>query len=214
MNPNQKKLIWIAGIAVAVIYFAPSFINSYRREAFIREQNAARVANMQAVKPPAAKTGSPLPASGAAPASAAVLTTADSPATPNASPQIDSVVGTWVGVGLLPKYGNCNLRLELRRTIEPGKFSGYPVLACMPLALATSRNGMLAQFSPASAVLSGSAENGVVGFSVDKMISKGQGACAFTSFTVTPFGTDQIAVEWTEEESCPGGQMLLRRTGK
>jgi hypothetical protein len=214
MNPRQKKFIWIAGIAVAAVYFAPSFINSYRREAFIREQNAARLATAQAIKPPAAKTASPLPASGATPASAAAGTLPDSPAAPNASSQFDNVVGTWVGVGLLPAHGNCNLRLELRRTLEPGKFSGFPVLACMPMALATSRDGMLAQFSPASAVLSGSASNGAIGFSVDKMISKGQGKCAFTSFAVTPFGTDQIAVEWTEEESCPGGQMLLRRTGK
>ena len=49
MNPQQKKFIWIAGIAVAAVYFGPSFINSYRREAFIREQNAARLAKVQAL---------------------------------------------------------------------------------------------------------------------------------------------------------------------
>src|SRR5882724_1055385 len=174
MNPKQKKSIWIAGIAVTAVYFAPSFINSYRREAFIREQIAARQ-----LKPPAAKSGSPLPAPGATPPSAAAGASPNGSAAPNVSPQLDNVVGSWVGVGLLPRYGNCNLRLELRRTLEPGKFAGFPVLACMPIALATSRDGMLAQFSPASAVLSGSAGNGVIGFSVDKMISKGQGACAF-----------------------------------
>src|SRR5690349_11433007 len=140
MNPRQKKFIWIAGIAVAAVYFAPSFINSYRRETFIREQNAARLAKAQAAKPPAAKTASPLPDSGATPASPAAGPSADSPTAPNAASQFDNVVGSWVGVGLVKGYGNCNLRLELRRTLEPGKFTGYPVLACMPMALATSRD--------------------------------------------------------------------------
>ncbi len=54
-------------------------------------------------------------------------------------------------------------------------------------------------------------------------VQRGQGhrktvsGCALTSFTVTPFGEDQVIAEW-QEGNCPeapqGGQILLRKTGK
>lgn len=58
MNPNQKKFLWIAAIVLAVVYFAPSFINSARRAAYIRQMEAARIAKAQALQ-----KSSPLPAS-------------------------------------------------------------------------------------------------------------------------------------------------------
>jgi hypothetical protein len=51
---------------------------------------------------------------------------------------------------------------------------------------------------------------------VDKIISKGTTGCALSAFTITPFGTDQLAAEW-QEGSCTGqagAQILLRRLGK
>ena len=212
MNPKQKKFLLIAGIAVAVFYFAPSFINSYRRAAFIREQNEARLA-----KPPAAKGASPLPGSGIAPSPAAGGTIPGGAAT-SVSPQFDNVLGVWQGVALVPSIGNCNMKLELRPAPEPGQpasgqITGFPVLVCAQMPILATGAKALAEFTPASAVITGKPAGKSVEFTVDKIISKGQGRCAFTAFTVTPFGSDQIAAEWKEDD-CPAGQMLLRRIGK
>jgi len=204
MNPKQKKFLWIAGIAVAVFYFAPTFINSARRAAFIRQQQeAARMA-----KPPAPQS-SPLPAAGDA---------------SNNSASFENLLGVWQGIGPLPGQGFCNLKLELRKnTLQPERFSGFPVLVCMPVVPGSVQRGVtgqslvLPQMSPLSAVLTGTAKDGSIVFSVDKVIGRTANGCALTSLSVTPFGTDQIAVEWQEgncgTEQQPG-QILLRRIGK
>jgi hypothetical protein len=202
MNPKQKKLIWIAGIALAVFYFAPSFINSARRAAFIREQNEARLEKAQV-----AKSSIPLPASGAAPTSAGTIPGAAANA---GSLQSDNLLGIWQGVALVNGYGNCNLRLELRRALDPAQITGFPTMVCVPIPVIT--NGVT-QFNPSAAVLTGKPNDKSVEFNVDKVISKGAGRCSFTSFTVTPFGNDQIAAEW-REDACGEGQMVLRRAGK
>src|SRR5271168_824626 len=98
MNPNQKKFIWIAGIALAVVYFAPSFINSSRRAALIREQYAAHQ-----VKPPAGKSASPLPAPGAAPGLAGTSPEASSASNPPTP--FDTLPGVWQGVAYMPDRG-------------------------------------------------------------------------------------------------------------
>jgi len=200
MNPKQKKFLWIAGIAVAVFYFAPTFINSARRAAYLRQQEAARMA-----KPPAQQS-SPLPAAGDA----------------SSSTSFENLPGVWQGVGPLPGQGFCNLRLELRKnTQQPERFSGFPVLVCMPVMPGSVQRGatglVLPQMSPLSAVLTGTGKDGSIVFSVDKVIGRTANGCALTSLSVTPFGTDQIAVEW-QEGNCDTqqqpGQILLRRTGK
>ena len=81
----------------------------------------------------------------------------------------------------------------------------------------TAQQGILSRLSPLSATLTGTAVNGSIQFSVDRVIGRTVSGCAFTSFTVTPFGEDQVIAEWKEGD-CPeppqGGQILLRRTGK
>jgi hypothetical protein len=206
MNPKQKKLIWIAGIVVIVFYFAPSVLNSIRYAALIRAQNEARMA-----KPPAAKSASPLPGSPVAPASAGTVPGAA--ATSTASPQFDNLIGIWQGMALLPEHGNCNMKLELRNAPEPGQIKGFPVMVCVQIPVISTGPKTFAQYSPASAVITGKPTGNAVEFTVDKVVSKGEGHCAFTSFTVTPFGSDQIAAEW-KQDTCPAGQILLRRIGK
>jgi hypothetical protein len=210
MNPKQKKFFWIAGIVLAVVYFAPTFINSYRRAAYIRQMEAARMA-----KPPAAqKSGSTLPASGSAPGTSAAG--ADTSAAPS-SASFDGLLGVWQGVAPLPSRGMCNLKLELRRGLQPGTYSGFPVLVCIPVTQPVIRPGnpnqFLAQMNPAAAVLTGTVKDGGIDFHVDRIISKGASDCELTSFNVTPFGSDQIAAQW-KEISCPGGQILLKRLGQ
>ena len=89
----------------------------------------------------------------------------------------------------------------------------------MPLMAGFVRRGtsspspILNQMSPISAVLSGTAKDGTLTFTVEKTIQKSANGCALTGFTLTPFGTDQLAAEW-QEGTCDGGQMLLKKIGK
>jgi hypothetical protein len=212
MNPKQKKLIWIAGIAVATWYFAPTFINTARQQAMIRAQQAARIAQAQAAK-------SPLPASGAA------GTTAGAPAVPPLPADYERIFGVWQGAGPQPGLGMCNLRLELRKDLaDPSRVSGFPVLACAPVmspfsrpSAAQTQNIVTSAMSPMSAVLTGTVHESSVQFSVDKVMGNAPGGCSLTSFTVTPFGVDLISAEWHESTCQSGdqrGQILLKRMGR
>ena len=211
MNPKQKKLIWIAAIVVAVFYFVPPILNSIRYAALMRAQNDARLARAQAAKPSAAQGANPLPGSGVPSPAGGTAPSAAGAAT--ASAQFDNLIGIWQGMALLPEHGNCNMKLELRNAPEPGQIKGFPVMVCVQIPVISTGPKTFAQYSPASAVITGKPTDKSVEFTVDKVISKGEGHCAFTSFTVTPFGSDQIAAEW-KEDTCPAGQILLRRIGK
>jgi hypothetical protein len=212
MNSKQKKLIWIAGIAVAAYYFAPTFINTARQQAMIRAQQEARIAKAQAVK-------SPLPASSAA------GTTAGASAVPTLPADYERVFGVWQGAGPQPGLGMCNLRLELRKNpADPTRVSGFPVLACAPImspfsrpSAAQTQNTVMSAMSPMSAVLTGTFKETSVQFSVDKVMGNAPGGCSLTSFTVTPFGVDLISAEWHEATCQSGdqhGQILLKRMGR
>ena len=212
MNSKQKKLIWIAGIAIAAYYFVPTFINTARQQAMIRVQQEARIAKLQAAK-------SPLPASGAAgPAAGASAV----PALPT---DYERIFGVWQGAGPQPGLGMCNLRLELRKDpADPSRVSGFPVLACAPIMSPFSRpsatqaqSALMSGLSPMSAVLTGTFQPDSVQFSVDKVMGNAPGGCSLTSFTVTPFGVDLISAEWHEGTCQAGdqrGQTLLKRMGR
>jgi hypothetical protein len=206
MNPKQKKFLWIAGIVLAVFYFAPTFINSYRRAAYIRQIQAAQAARAQAI---AAQKSSPLPGSAATPGT-------EAPA-PTAPASFDNLLGVWQGVAPLPARGMCNLKLEVRKVPATGQYSGFPVLLCMPITAPVIRPGnpnpFLAQMNPEAAVLTGTAKDGAMDFQVARIISKGASDCELTGFTVTPFGSDQVAAQW-KESNCSGGQILLKRFGR
>jgi hypothetical protein len=185
MNPAPKHrgLMWAAGV-IAVLYFAPSIFQSFRQAALQRPQAGIRLA---------APPGTPAAAFG-------------------------SLMGIWQATAALPSRGTCTLKLELRANREKeGQYSGYSTLACVPFGATPPRQpgvnpaeAMLSK-EPSSAILTGSVVNGSIAFHVDKNIAAGQ-ECAMTSFTVTPFGTNQIASEW--QDGCQGGQMVLKRTGK
>ncbi len=211
MNPKQKKLIWIAGIAVATWYFAPTFINTARQQAMIRVQQEARLAKLQAAK-------SAPPAPGAA-------GTAGASAVPALPPDYERIFGVWQGAGPQPGLGMCNLRLELRKDLaNPSRVSGFPVLACAPIMSPFSRpsasqtqNTVMSALSPLSAVLTGTVQENSVQFTVDKVMGNAQGGCSLTSFAVTPFGVDLISAEWHEATCQSGdqhGQILLKRMGR
>jgi hypothetical protein len=188
-------MFWIAGLALAALYFGPRFIPKRP---------------LPAPPPPPAKSPErvqrPVPFS----------------STLSLSPSLDATSGVWQGFGNVPSLGLCNLRLELRKdALNPERISGFPVLFCVPAAsgpaLALGRNPVLPPMTPEAAVLSGTASNGAIQFTVDKIIGRSINGCAFTSFSVTPFGADQLSAEW-QEGACGtetrAGQLLLRRTGR
>jgi hypothetical protein len=118
-------------------------------------------------------------------------------------------LGTWQGHANLIKQGSCFLNLEIRR--KPGeKFSGFPALICMP------DNGppvpaavALARLNPETAILSGELQqDGSIAFKVEKLTSTSESGCGMTGFTLTFFGEQKLAAQWTD--SCGGSaQMLL-----
>jgi len=123
-----------------------------------------------------------------------------------------NISGTWKGQGALSGRGVCTLKLELREGQAPGAYSGYSTLSCVaPVVRGRARPA--SRSNPAAAVLTGVPENGSIRFHVDKTIEAEANGCAATSFTATPFGTNQIAVQW-QEGSCQGGQVLLTKNGR
>jgi hypothetical protein len=209
MTTTQKQRVWwIGGLSLAAFYFLPSSITHSSRApsaAPPRVANAGKSKPTTPTVPPAGASG----ANGLAPAVA------------DPSIAFAGLLGTWQGGGPLPGHGMCSLKFELRKKTDgPGQFSGYPLLICMPLIPGSithsggnPQDALLAQYSPLSAVLTGTPVNGSLQFTVDKVIGKGASGCALSSFTLTPFGADQLAAEW-QEGTCQGGQILLKRAGR
>jgi hypothetical protein len=202
MNVKTKNQLWlwIGGVVVIALYFGPS-IRQTLQQVQLMHRVPAKPSPMKKAPVPEISQGV---ASGTA----------------KTDVSLDTLLGIWQGVGPLPGRDVCNLKLEMRRkTDEPSRISGFPVLVCAPILPGfvrrgkSSENFTLPELSPVSAVLSGIPQNGSIQFSVDKVIGTTGSGCALTSLTVTPFGTDQIAAQW-QEGTCQGGRILLRKTGK
>jgi hypothetical protein len=127
-------------------------------------------------------------------------------------------LGNWIGQGIIAQRGLCTMKIELRQ--EQGwqdRYVGYSSLTCFNLGSMIPKKGSSYQdamavaasrLNPVSAVLSGKMERGAIRFNVDKTI--GAGACVMTVATLTPFGKDEIGVEW-RDGSCGGGEMMLKK---
>lgn len=50
-------------------------------------------------------------------------------------------------------------------------------------------------------------------FTVETTVAPDANGCAISSFTVTNFGTNELAVEW-KEPTCNGGNMILRKAAR
>jgi len=201
MNPKQKKFLVIGGLVVLAAWFLPSYITYQRQLAYVRAQIAARQAKL------AAQT--PLPA----PIPPAAATVTKPPATPG-PPKLDSLLGIWQGAAPLANRGMCTMKLELRAGNAPEQFAGFPVLLCMQAPAGAMRpanpNVFLAQMTPQAAIATGTPKDGSIFFHVDRIVEKGASDCEMASLTATPFGNDQLAAEW-KENNCAGGQILLNR---
>lgn len=192
MTTTQKQCLFWGGAAVlAAIYFAPPLFVPVRRDALAHTTKPDVKTSPQSPTPPPVL---PDPANG--------------------------LTGIWQGNASVPGHGVCTLKLEIRRSADLTKFAGFPTLGCMPLfpmlpkaiSPAEAMKGV-SKYSPVSAILTGTSALGSIKFTVDKQMGVPASGCPLTSFTATPFGTDQLAAEWAEG-TCQGGDMVLRRTGR
>jgi hypothetical protein len=198
MNSNHKRKWWIAGAALVVLYFAPQALRSFREAAAYRQRMEALNARAQG------------PRAGGA----------NAPAAPAPSPATASrLAGTWVGQQAETNEELCKVQVEIRDKGE-AQVNGYVKLLCYPTAQyyqkhprVNAADAFMKAMTPLAAILSGSVKDGAIAFHVDKTIGASLDGCALTSFTVTPFGTDEVAAEW-QKGTCPGGQMTLSRQSK
>jgi hypothetical protein len=202
MNNKNRKLLWLVGAVVAALYFGPQMVESSRRMAIYRQQ-------MEAIK---ARTTN----AGANATGGAGLPAATPAATPNAA--LLSLTGIWQGEQAQADHELCQLAVEIRES-GPDQLAGYPRLACWPMMpyvpgqKFNPSTALAKSLSPISAVLSGTVKDGAVAFRVDKTIGATVEGCVLTSFTATPFGNGQLAVEW-QKDKCGKGEMILRKVMK
>jgi len=200
---QRNLLIASAGVLVAC-FLAPSTIGLLHRAAH-RRQQALHAALETAMQNAQAQAKSALPAPSAR-------------THPSRFTTVSNFSGIWQGQSALSGRGLCTLRLELR---EPpgavGRYAGYSTLSCLSVPALMSRAlsvfGKGNRMNPTAMILSGTAQDGSIRFHVVQTIGADALGCITTSFTVTPFGTNQIAVQW-QEWSCEGGEMLLARAGR
>jgi hypothetical protein len=134
---------------------------------------------------------------------------------------LSNLSGTWFGQRLLSQSGMCTLRLELRPVAQkPEDYKGYARLNCMPPAGLTSLRGgrvlpkpQRDNLNPVAMVLTGVPEDGALHFTLDQTVVAPNDDCETTEFNVTPFGTNQVAVEWREGK-CRGTQLILNKNGR
>lgn len=200
-NGKNRKLFWIAGAALAFLYFAPQALQSFRQAAYYREQADAAKARMQAGR------GTAQAAPSAAPA-----------ASPSPTP-LGNLIGNWQGEQAQSNRDLCQMALEMRDD-GAGGLNGFPRISCvalMPYLPGAHKldpaSAMAKSMSLVSAVLTGTFKDGAVAFRVDKTIGATFDGCPMTAFTVTPFGNNEVAAEW-QTGTCGRGQMVLRRVGR
>ena len=67
-------------------------------------------------------------------------------------------------------------------------------------------------------ILTGNAEGNTIVLHAEKHLNENaeNNRCRTKTMTLREFGSDQLAVDWSEDEKpeCKGGQILLKKTGK
>jgi hypothetical protein len=205
LTTKQRNFYIFCG-AIVVLWFVVRFMNNAAQQAAYYREQAIRAAQQRAranTPPPAPKA----PKQGKIPV--VVLT------------DLSNLSGTWMGQRLLNQSGMCTLRLEMRSVPQkPEDYKGYARLNCMPPAGLTSLRGgrvlpkqQRENLNPVAMVLTGVPEDGALHFTLDKTVVTPNDDCETTEFNVTPFGTNQIAVEWREGK-CRGTQLILNKNGR
>jgi hypothetical protein len=215
ITPKQRKFFIWCGVIAAVWYVVGHIIDSARRAEFYRQQ-AIRAEQRRNAKPKPAPPVKKIPAVPKAPAASGIVRGLARPKPLPPSP-FAKLSGIWRGRVALDGRGICNLKFELtEKQDSPGRFSGYSTMTCSsagplvgkkvnPRALALNR------MDPEAAIFSGKIENGSIQLSTNKVVGSDSSGCAPSSFSLTPFGANQLAAEW-REDACAGGRIILRKS--
>jgi hypothetical protein len=220
MATKQRNFfLFCAGIAL--VWYAVRVIGNLQRQAEFYRQQAIRAQQRQKAQakpkpaPPAPKTQSPpaAPQSARGKRAPAVVRPKAAPPSPFAK-----ISGIWAGRAAIEGRGICELRFELREKPEaPQHFSGFSSMTCLPsgplmASRAVNQKALaLNRLNPEAAILTGAIDKGSIEFHVDKTVGSDSNGCAATGFTLTPFGSGQLAAEWREGSSCSGGRLILHK---
>ena len=206
LTAKQKKALLIC-LGVVVASYAVKWVitaaqqAAFQRQAFLAAQMRAKAKANAAPKTPAPE----LPAVPVKPPTV-VLT------------NLSNLEGMWMGSRIMNQRGLCTLRLELRPVPQkPDNYMGYSRLNCAPVpGVGPARflpRPLRDNLNPVAIVLTGAPEDGALHFSLDKTVVVPGDGCETSAFTVTPFGTNKIAVEWHEGQ-CRGVQLLMDKNGR
>jgi len=206
LTAKQKKALLIC-LGVVVASYAVKWVITaaqqaeFQRQAFLAAQQRAKAKANAAPKVP-----TPAP-----------------PAVPGRPPTIvltnlSNLEGMWMGSRIMNQRGLCTLRLELRPVPQkPDNYMGYSRLNCAPVpGVGPARflpKPLRDNLNPVAIVLTGAPEDGALHFTLDKTVVVPGDGCETSAFTVTPFGTNKIAVEWHEGQ-CRGVQLLMDKNGR
>jgi len=210
LTKKQRNFYIFCAVLVVAWFVIRVMTNAAQQAAFFRQQ-AIRAAQMRAKAEAAQRQA------------AARASKAPAPAAPTKPPvfvltNLSNLEGTWQGSRILNAQGLCTIRLELRPVPEKqDNYMGYSRFNCAPppgvgparFLPRTLRNNL----NPVAIVMKGEPEDGALHFALDKTVVVPGDGCETSSFTVTPFGTNRIAVEWREGK-CRGAQLLLDKNGR
>jgi hypothetical protein len=192
---SSRKIVWPTAIVLVALWFLPTILHT-AHVGVSGLHPAPQGAVPQPTPQPAPETVKPSPAIPTPPEDAVLKT----------------LPGFWTGQELLTNRGICSLMFVLKeKEDKPGQYTGNTTGSCVyapaAVGLEKPRNAaeMMAYMAPTSAILSGTADKGVLHFTVDKVFGNN---CPPATFTFTPFAA-QLAAEWTD--SCGGGHIMLNR---
>jgi hypothetical protein len=218
VNQRLKKVLGICIVIFVAAYFVHSMVINYERAAYYQQQAIRAQQRKQAMAKAKPKTTAPAPKTPAVPPAAPSVARRSAPRVlPKPAPPspFAKISGIWRGGAALDGRGICNLKFELNEQAE-GRFTGYSTMTCTatgPLMAdkkINQRASALNRMDPEAAILTGAVEKGSIEFHVDKTVGADAQGCSPTSFSLTPFGANQLAAEW-QEATCAGGHMILRK---
>ena len=207
MEPKRKTQLIVAASVIAGLYFSPAIMNMARHTLIVRNQGYAE-------QPTPSKPSPAVPMPANVPAAVA-NPLADTPA----DPAYSAMLGKYMG-GAILKTRECKGNLELgSNPAKPDQFTGYITIVCyapfthkeaMPFLSTDPVTAIGTESTPASAILSGKVVNGVIQLHADKTIQTLADGCPITGISISPFGDNQIAVDW-QEGTCQGGQLIFHK---
>ena len=209
LTTKQRNFYIFCGVLI-VAWFVIRFMTSAAHDAEISRQQAIREAQQRKKAEAAIRATNPVPRPAIPPRPPITVVT-----------NLSNLEGMWMGQRLLNANGMCTLRLEMRPIPDAAdNYKGYARLNCLPPAgLVSLRGGRVLpkqqrdNLNPVAMVLTGTPEEGALHFTLDKTVVAPNDDCETTEFELTPFGTNQVAVEWREGK-CRGTQLILNKNGR